>query len=202
MIHIKQGVSKYIACLMSVFTMMACSDNNCPFENMVSCNYFFYDSEGVAIKYSDEITVCTLMPGYKDVYTYRLLGSPSIVRYEHDESLIEAGYTETVTKQRKDTVLVNKLTNASSMKVPMSYFNETDTLVIKYKSISLDDTIKVTHNSYAHVDQPECGTYRYHTLKSVSATDAAIDRVEIVNSKVNFDQAENVRIYFNGVVNE
>ena len=43
-------------------------------------------------------------------------------------------------------------------------------------------------------------TYRYHTLKAVTATDAAIDRIEIGNTQVNYEGEENVKIYFNGVV--
>ena len=136
--------------------LAACYSNNCPMENTVTCNYAFYDSEGNAIAYGDTITVTTLMPGYKTVYIYRKLGNLTVTKEKRDEALIEQGYTETITQQRRDTVLVNKKYGASSIKVPMSYFHEEDTLVIAYKSISLRDTIKIQHSSFPHVELPEC----------------------------------------------
>lgn len=180
--------------------LVGCYSNNCPVENMVTCNYGFYDSEGTAISYNDTITVTTLKPGYKTVYTYRKLGNITVTKDYPDEELVNQGYTESTTQQRKDTILVNKLFGASSMKVPMSYFNEMDTLILSYKSITLKDTIKIQHIGYPNVELPECGTYRFHTLQQVTATDAAIDHIEINDSKVNYDGRTNIKIYFNGVV--
>lgn len=183
-----------------VLMLAGCYSNNCPLENTVTCNYGFYDSEGTAITYGDTITVTTLMPGYKTVYTYRKLGNVTVTKDYQDSALIHQGYTETVAMQRNDTILLNKQYDASSMKVPMSYFHDTDTLILSYRKISLKDTIKIRHSSYPHVELPECGTYRFHTLESVMATDAAIDHIEISDPKVNYDGAINVKIYFNGVV--
>ncbi|MBR6036407.1 MAG: hypothetical protein IKP41_05575 [Bacteroidaceae bacterium] len=180
--------------------LVSCYSNNCPVDNMVTCNYGFYDSEGTAITYRDTITVTTLMPGYKTVYTYRKLGNITVTKDYPDEELVNQGYTESATQQRKDTILVNQLYGASSMKVPMSYFNEMDTLILSYKSITLKDTIKIKHSGYPNVELPECGTYRFHTLHQVTATDAAIDHIEISDSKVNYDGKTNIKIFFNGVV--
>ena len=179
--------------------LTGCYSNNCPLENTVTCNYGFYDTEGTAIYYSDTITVTTLMPGYKTVYTYRKLGNKTVTKDAPDAELVNQGYTESDTQQRKDTILLNQLLGASSMKVPMSFFNEEDTLILSYKSILLKDTIKIHHSSYPNVELPECGTYRFHTLQSVTATDAAIDHIEISEPKVNYDGNVNVKIYFNGV---
>lgn len=86
------------------------------------------------------------------------------------------------------------------MKVPMSYFHDCDTLVFSYSRITLKDTLKVFHDSYPHVELPECGTYRFHTLKDIKATDAALDHVEISESSVDYDGNTNIKLYFNGVV--
>lgn len=185
---------------MAMLSLMGCYSNNCPLENTVTCNYGFYDSHGTVITYADAITVSTLKPGYKTVYTYRKLGNTTVTTEEPDSTLIEQGYTETKTQQRNDTVLVNKLTNASSMKVPMSYFHDSDTLIFSYDRITLKDTIKIQHISYPNVELPECGTYRFHTLQSVTTTEAAIDHIEISEPKVNYDGVTNIKIYFNGVV--
>ena len=186
----------------AVLLLVGCYSNNCPLENSVTCNYGFYDAEGTAITYQDTITVTTLMPGYKTVYTYRKLGNLTVTKDYSDTALINQGYTESVSQQRKDTILLNNLYGASSMKVPMSYFHEMDTLVVAYRSITRKDTIKIQHSSYANVELPECGTYRFHTLQNIWSTDAAIDHIEISDSKVNYDGEINVKIFFNGVATE
>lgn len=188
----------------SVMAMLVagCYSNNCPVENMVTCNYGFYDSEGTPITYGDTITVTTLMPGYKTVYTYRKLGNATITKDAPDTALVNQGYTESVTQQRRDTVLLNKLCNASSMKVPMSFFHDRDTLILSYNMITLKDTIKVEHKSHPNVELPECGTYRFHTLMNVTTTEAAIDHIEISEPKVNYEGYTNVKIYFNGVIGD
>ena len=183
---------------MVAMLLTGCYSNNCPLENTVTCNFGFYDSRGTAISYGDTITVTTLKPGYKWVYTYRKLGNATVSRDEQDTMLLNLGYTETKSRQRNDTVLLNKLIGASSMKVPMSYFHNSDTLILSYSRISLKDTIWVQHTSYPHVELPECGTYRFHTLQAVTATDAAIDHIEICEPKVNYGGETNVKIYFNG----
>lgn len=191
---------KRVLSIFSIAILVACSSNNCPLENTVTCNYYFYDSEGVAIKYGDSFSVTTLLPGEKTVYVYRKLGYTTVTTDNPDTAYVNAGYTETVAIVRRDTVLVNKASNRSSIQVPMSYYNKADTLIFTYSSISHRDTIIVQHDSYPHVELPECGTHFYHNLRAIRATDAAIDHVDIVNPLVNHEGNENVKIYFNGVV--
>lgn len=184
----------------SVISMLlaGCSSNNCPLESTVLCNFHFYDSEGTAISYGDTITVTTLLPGYKTVYIYRKFGMPTLTLDHPDQQLTESGYTMSQMETRKDSVLVNKLAGQSSMQVPLSYFNATDTLIVNYASISRNDTIYIGHNGYPYVDLPECGTHVFHKLSSISSTDAAIDHIEINKPDVNYEGNENIRIFFNG----
>lgn len=182
--------------------MCACYSNNCPLDNAVSCQYGFYDSEGTAITYGDTITVSTLMPGTKTVYIYRKLGNKTVTKDYKDAALIEQGYTESTAEQRRDTVLINNVYSAQSISLPMSYYRNIDTLVVAYHSISVKDTIWVEHEAFPFVELPECGTYRFHTLKKIRSTDAAIDHIEISNPNVNYEGRENVKIYFNGVAEE
>ncbi len=177
----------------------SCSANNCPLESNVTCNYGFYDSEGTPITYNDVITVTTLLSGSKTVYTYKKLNMETVVLDYHDESYIQEGYVETVSEVRRDTVLLNKISNISSMKLPMSYYSKNDTIIISYSSISNKDTIFINHNSYTYVDLPECGTKRFHTIKEIRSTESGIYNVEIADASVNFDGNENIKIYFNGI---
>ena len=81
----------------------------------------------------------------------------------------------------------------------MSFTNTADTLLFQYESILYPDTIVIEHSSYPYVELPECGSYMFHTLKSVKSTESGIFKVEIANHSVNFEGNENVKIYFNGV---
>ena len=113
------------------------------------------------------------------------------------KAFVDNGYTETVTSYRKDTTLVNKLVNGTKMSIAMSYYNKVDTLVLRYGLIYLPDTIFLSHDSYTHVETPECGSYRFHRLTDVRCTNRGIDHIEITNPTVNYEGAENIRIYFN-----
>jgi len=187
---------------MTALLLVGCASNNCPLDNYVSCNYYFYDSEGNPVMFSDTLTVKTLLPGTKTEYYYRRLGYKTITLDYKNDSYLQNGYSIDSATVRRDTILVNKLTGKSneqtSFSVPMSYFNSSDTLVFCYAGISLCDTIKVSHDSYPHVDLPECGTYRFHNLREINATDRYIDHIEISNKKVNYEGNENVKVYLNG----
>ena len=192
-------MKRIFSILATAAIMAACSSNNCPLENFVACNYGFYDEEGKAVTILDTITVKTLLPGNKTVYTYRKLGAMTVTKEVVDSSLINAGYTMKPEVVRRDTILLNRLSKASTFKLPMSYFNGEDTLVISYSSIALPDTIKITHDSYPYVELPECGSYRFHYITNVQTTDRHIDHIEISNPKVNYDGNENIKIYLNDI---
>jgi len=178
--------------------LLGCSASNCPLDTTVTCNYGFYDAYGASVSYNDTITVSTLLPGTKQQYTYRKLGAATRILDYQDSSLILDGYTQTVATVRRDTVLVNKLVGATSMSLPMKYFSNNDTIIIKYASITNRDTLYISHESYSNVDLPECGTHRFHLLKAINTTYNGISNIEIVDNEVNYEGNENVKIFFNG----
>ena len=190
----------YPILIISLLLLSGCSASNCPLENTVTCNYGFYDSEGTAVTYNDTITVSTLLPGTKTVYIYRRLGYTTVTLDKQDSSYIKNGYNQSTAVVRRDTILLNRISGASTMSVPMKYFSDNDTIILSYASISNKDTLYVSHDSYSYVELPECGTQRFHTLTGLRSTYNGISGIEIVNPKVNYDGKENVKIYFNGTV--
>lgn len=186
-----------LVALSVVALLCACSSASCPLNNYVACNYWFYNDAGVPSKLEDQISVKTLKPGKHDLYTYRKLGEQPLQYTKPHPELVDSGYVESITSVRNDTVLVNKLANGSKFSVPMSYFGTEDTLIITYQRITSIDTIYVRHEGYTHVEQPECGAYRFQVISSVRSTDKAIDRIELTNPAVNYEEKENIRIYFN-----
>lgn len=179
-------------------TLAGCYSNNCPVYNTVTCNYFFYDAEGTAVSYRPAITVSAILPGGKDMFVYRRLGEVITSIVERPD-LVADKYVQTKQFVRNDSILINKATNKNMLEIPMSYFNSADTLLFTYSNISSQDTIIVEHEGYSHVDLPECGSCRYHLLKNIKSTGNAIDHIEIVNTIVNYEKKENIKIYFNDV---
>jgi hypothetical protein len=102
-----------------------------------------------------------------------------------------------VRKGGRDTTLVSNLVSGSGFSVAMSYYNRVDTLILHYRQIALPDTIYVWHDGYTHVENPECGSYRFHILKDVRCTERGIDRLEIINPKVDYEGSGNIKVYFN-----
>lgn len=190
------GLMAAVTAILSVCTG-ACSSSNCPLDNTVECNIGFYDMDGNATTLADELTVTTLLDGSTVVYIYRKLGEQTVTQSRRDSTLIAQGYTETVSTVRRDTVLLNKVTGASSISVPMSYYCECDTLIFKYASVSSADTVKIWHNNYPYVELPECGSYMFHNISGVSVTDISLDHSEVSKSKVDYEGLENVKLYLN-----
>lgn len=174
---------------------LGCSTATCPMDTEVTCNYQFYDADGNASALYDTLTVT--FRKLVTIYTYSKEGmNDSIVR-DKDTTLVAAGYTETEGKTLIDTIIMNRLIEGTEMKLPMSYYALVDTLVFHYGKIRLPDTLYIYHTNYTHVETPECGSYQFHNISNLRATDRCIDRVELIDPKVNYDKKDNVKIYFN-----
>lgn len=123
-----------------------------------------------------------------------------ITFYNIDEYNIESEYqfpeplTVSLMVNGEATVVVNHISNTSSLQLPMSYTNECDTLVFTYES-SATDTLYVDHENIPYFISMECGLAMYHRLRSIRHTNAFIDSVAIINDYINFENNENVKLY-------
>ncbi|MBO7239415.1 MAG: hypothetical protein J6V23_02915 [Bacteroidaceae bacterium] len=120
--------------------------------------------------------------------------------YNIDANGIESQYkfpeaiTVSLVVNGKDSVVINHLSNASELKVPMSYTHSCDTVVFSYES-SATDTLYVNHENIPYFISMECGLAMYHRILSVEHTNAFIDSIAIKNDYVNFDYNENIKLY-------
>lgn len=198
-----RGFTAFAASLFTLYVAVSsCSSSNCPLSNEVLCNIYFYDADGNSTTLSDTLTVSTLLDGYRQVYVYRKLGSTNIVLDSLDNSLIEAGFSVSVSTVRNDSVIANKVANVSSVSVPISYYRDCDTLLFQYSSASSYDTVKISHTNYTYVELPECGMYRCHSISGVVTTNVAIDAVEVTRAKIDYEGYENIRLYLSNVSDE
>ena len=87
----------------------------------------------------------------------------------------------------------------------MSYMREVDTFVVKIMGLEASsvDTIFVSHTNEPHFESVDCGMSMFHKIKGVEWTSngnaavlSRIDSVAVANPKVNYDETENIKIYF------
>lgn len=120
--------------------------------------------------------------------------------YNIDENNIENEYkfpdvlTVSLVVNGKDSIVVNHLSNAGDLKLPMSYTQECDTIVFSYEN-NATDTLFIKHENIPFFISMECGLAMYHRLLGVTHTNAFIDSVAIINDYVNFDYNENIKLY-------
>ena len=120
--------------------------------------------------------------------------------YNIDSNNIESEYnfpevlTVSLVINGKDSIVVNHITNASNLQLPMSYTHDCDTLVFSYEN-DATDTLFVKHENIPYFISMECGLAMYHRIQSVTHTDAFIDSVAIINDYGNFDYNENIKLY-------
>lgn len=105
----------------------------------------------------------------------------------------------TVTACGTDSVLMNRLTRANSMSLPLSYYSACDTLLFTLTDadgFSATDTVWIEKQSTPHAEDPSCPIHVWHRINRVRHTSLLIDSIGIVNPTVNFDGSDTFSIYF------
>ncbi len=95
----------------------------------------------------------------------------------------------------QEEVMVNNITDAENVLLPMSYTQECDTVIFHYHDNSID-SLYVTHTAEPYYKSMECGVLMFHKIEDIKNTNVWIEDVKIVNKSVNFENNENIRIYF------
>lgn len=106
--------------------------------------------------------------------------------------------TLTVTAAGTDSILVNKDYGASTLSLPISYYNPTDVLTFLYASTSgqAHDTLWIDKTNYEHFESPDCPTAMFHNIQNVRYTRNFIDTIVVENPVINYNENNNFKIYF------
>ena len=148
--------------LLLLHTAVSCESIDCTLNNVVTCNFAFYDSDGDAVAVND---------------------------------------TMTVTAEGTDSVLLNRGTKIGAFSLPMSYWQDEDTLHFTFTGASDDYTMEmvlyIKKTNIQHFESPDCPTAMFHEIESVrfASSTAFVDSVVIVNKSVNYAALENIKIY-------
>ncbi len=103
----------------------------------------------------------------------------------------------TVTAAGTDSVLINQIAGVSSISIPLSYWNDVDSIVLTVNGESgeISDTIRVEKASTPHFESPDCPSTMFHKIRNISFSGIFIDSISISQSSVNYDQIENIQIH-------
>lgn len=117
--------------------------------------------------------------------------------YAGDKSVQIERDTLTVTAFGTDSILLNRGLNVHQITLPMSYANPVDTFVLHLYGEELDiyDTVWVKKTNYPYFESPDCPSFFFHDILSVSSSHEFIDSVKLVFPYVNFMQYEQIKIF-------
>lgn len=108
--------------------------------------------------------------------------------------------TLSITAYGTETVLYNRGVGKSDVAIPMSYYNDADTLVFTLwgKDYRTSSTVVVDKKNVVHFESPDCPVNMFHDITTAKVTRGKlIDSVKVVKPSVNYQRDENLRLYVN-----
>lgn len=101
-----------------------------------------------------------------------------------------------VVRPQGDSVVLNRKTNVYEVLFPLSYTNNTDTVVLNYNNGAAYDTLYIGHTNTPTLVAVDCGMAMFHSITSVSATQHVINSIVLKSSEVNYDERENIQVIY------
>ena len=116
--------------------------------------------------------------------------------YKDDEAVVIKD-TLTITSGKNGPVLLNKSVSTSKLDLPLSYWQDEDTLVftVRGTDYQLQDTVWITKTNQVHYESPDCPTTLFHTILDVRNTQEFIKDITIIRSSVNYETTTNLEIH-------
>lgn len=92
--------------------------------------------------------------------------------------------------------IYNQVAHVSKFSFPLNPVLDSNRYYIKMANSWPGDTLTVVYSSQSMNISPECGNVDVQTISRVYSTLHKIDSVKLINSSVNTNPAENLKIYF------
>jgi hypothetical protein len=77
----------------------------------------------------------------------------------------------------------------------MSYTAACDTVIMNFFG-RYSDTLYIGHSNIPIYQSMECGVIMHHRLTTAASTNVIIDSLAVNETSVNFDNNENIKLYF------
>ena len=104
--------------------------------------------------------------------------------------------TVSVVRPGRDSVILNRKADASSLTFPLGYVNECDTFVFKFLLSNIVDSVFIHHDNQPYFISLDCGMAMFHTITSADCTHNLMQSVAITRPEINYDVLENLQIRF------
>lgn len=104
--------------------------------------------------------------------------------------------TLTITTGKAGMVLLNSSVGTSKINLPLSYWQDEDTLVLNVKGNGyfLRDTVWIAKTNLVHYEGADCPSTLFHTIQEVRSTHEFIKDITIIRSSVNYEKTDNLQI--------
>ena len=108
--------------------------------------------------------------------------------------------TLTITSGLQERVLLNRKVGASGWELPLSYWQDEDTLTLHVtgEDYIIRDTVWVRKTNTPHFESPDCPTNMFHEITSIACTHHFIDSVTVIKASVDYAQVENIQLHLLG----
>ena len=164
--------------LLTTILFQACEVENCPPNALSFAHFTLVDQYDRPVKFNTPTSIYGVIK--TDVTIKKELPDGTIIEEVVHDSLIQ------------DT-LINKESDLSSFKVPLSYNDET-IFIIDYNE-KQQDFINVKHRNIPYFLNIDCGTMMFHEVTEITASQG-IDSIQIINPNIDNYEKENFKIYF------
>ena len=131
------------------------------------------------------------------------------IGFYNSESKVAVSITDAVdvTAEGTDSLLLNQERNVQTLSLPMSYWQEADTLRLQFSgsdeegnSYAYHIVLRINKTNLPHFESPDCPTVMFHEISSINYDDPyqLADSIVVDNPTVNYASLENVKIYLRG----
>ena len=117
--------------------------------------------------------------------------------FDKNGTAVQIVDTLTITSGKNGPTLLNRSVNTASLNLPLSYWQDEDTLVftIKGEDYILQDTVWIAKTNQVHYESPDCPTTLFHEIQSVRSTHEFIKSITVTRSSVNYELINNLQIH-------
>ena len=126
---------------------------------------------------------------YNRIQLYSTTDNTTANKYSYPNAL-----TVKLVINGNDSIVINHMTDASELQLPVSYTHECDTVVFEYEEGGTD-TLYVEHSNIPYFISTDCGMAMYHKLTNLRHTNSMIDSAKINDPTINFSWHENIKLY-------
>lgn len=98
-----------------------------------------------------------------------------------------------------DCVVLNRMVQPTAFTLPTSYGGDRDELIFLLTDTlgtTRKDTVTVFKTNDPHFESVDCPARFFHTITKVTTTHHAIDSIVMAHPNINYDEKENLLIYF------